>query len=732
MDSLEAQLLDQVDQIFCESGLFQQHYNSTYNANQHDYARQAAMGFCRYREVDQSAGINMLQASTGLGKTMAYLVPASLHSMLTGSRVIVSTYTKHLQHQILSKDAMVVADLVSKLTGKTPKIMRRVGRQNYLSRIGCVDFLAHLEEQDDQSSPALLFMRDLCVWLEKQPDNALLLDDFINGVDGDALMMPASIDRKLITINAQSPQEEIELYKTDISRTYQADVLITNHALTVLNAYRWASILDGDRKSDILICDEADRLQDAAETMMTSDVPLHVFSGMCSHFSEAFASPEVEKVARNLEALVKGIQDEGQDVAIMSPVVKIEVKNALKQLLPVAKKCVKAMTEESMNDKVDERSLMAEFVDAVADLQEVANAADDKTNTCLVSWSPIRAYPSLRIGKPKPARILGRLYSPRNWDGEDDQLSAPRSYLRSCLFTSATLGTPGKALPMAFDHLANAIGVIRHCREGYDYPVHHACVDLYRVYEPKQFGLMRFVVADPSIENPTLKVLDYEGDTIAQTSEAWLDYCATMIREAAKQQDRTLVLTLSFNDTYALAERLKDLDNLICHRRGQALSSYLAEYKKYSNAVLITPSGWEGVDLPGMVQNLVVTRIPYSKPDSYQSKIEEIFMRQNGYSPEKIERSLYGLSIEQTKRKLAQGFGRGIRKFDDTVTVWIADPRMPFAKAFTQSLDPVLMEADTQRQNKLLLPCVPQRFAQAYSEAKIFMKNGELYQPEVI
>lgn len=731
MQDLESTLIADVDLVFKEGGLFQLHHGSTYNQNQHDYARQAVKGFCRYREEDGSAGINLLQAATGLGKTMAYMVPACLYSMHTGSRAIVSTYTKHLQHQILMKDALVAIDLVERVTGKKPVIMRRVGRQNYLSRIGCADFLAQLESQDNQSSTALLFMRELSQWIAEQPSGALLLDDFINAADSDSLMMPASIDRKLITINAQSPQEEIEQYKADVARTFRADVLITNHALTVLNAYRWATILDGDRKSDILICDEADRLQDAAQSMMTSDIPLHTFSGLCSAFSEAFGDPEIGSSAKNLEVLVKSIQDQGQDVALMPPLVKVEMKKTLSSLLPAARKSAKRLSQDTLQATEDERLLMADFIDAVADLQEIAAAADDKSNTCLVSWSPVRAYPSLRIGKPKPARILGRLYSPRNWEGDTDDLSAPRSYLRSCLFTSATLGTPGKALPMAFDHVSNELGIIRHCREGSPYPIHHACVDLYRVYEPKHFGEMRFVLADPSVESPTIKVHDFDGDTNTQTSESWLNYCATMIREAAKSKQRVLVLALSFSDAYALAERIKDITGLICHRRGQPLSSYLAEYKKNASAILITPSGWEGIDLPGMVNHLVVTRIPYSPPDGYQSKIEEIFMRQSGYSADKIERSLYGLSIEQTKRKLSQGFGRGIRKFDDKVTVWIADPRMPFPKGFNQSLDPVLMQAQIQRQNKLLLPCVAQRFKEAYEHAQLFMVDGSLYQPEV-
>ena len=93
------------------------------------------------REVAQTLadGTHLLvQAGTGTGKSLGYLVPAMVHAVQAGARVVVSTATLALQRQILTKDAPLAADAVEQVTGARPEVALLKGWQNYLCRPGGV------------------------------------------------------------------------------------------------------------------------------------------------------------------------------------------------------------------------------------------------------------------------------------------------------------------------------------------------------------------------------------------------------------------------------------------------------------------------------------------------------------------------------------------------------------------------------------------------------------------
>ncbi len=204
---------------------------------------------------------------------------------------------------------------------------------------------------------------------------------------------------------------------------------------------------------------------------------------------------------------------------------------------------------------------------------------------------------------------------------------------------------------------------------------------------------MSFVLADPRVEAPTLREELNDEEAGFTSNPAWLGYCANMIRAAHATGQRCLVLTLSHKDTAELGARLADLPGLIVHKPQQSLHTCLEDYKNCAHALLISPAAWDGVDLPGMVNHLVITRIPFAPPDRAADEMLRAHMRQKKYSPEKIKATIHGMRMANACRKMAQGLGRGLRSKDDVVTVWIADSRFPRPDSMSDSLDPVLMEA---------------------------------------
>ncbi|MBV8656217.1 MAG: hypothetical protein JO142_00155, partial [Burkholderiales bacterium] len=189
---------------------------------------------------------------------------------------------------------------------------------------------------------------------------------------------------------------------------------------------------------------------------------------------------------------------------------------------------------------------------------------------------------------------------------------------------------------------------------------------------------------------------------------------------------RTIVLTTSFADTAQLAERLGTY-GVIAHQRDTKLSACIARYKTMKRAVLITPAGWEGIDLPGLVQHLVIARLPFAAPNSVESEIAELDLLRRGTSPEKVASVLAANQLERAKRKLAQGLGRAIRAYSDRATVWIADVRFPLPEEMATSLDPLILNAPAHTVYASMRECISRRFIPSYNDAPILLADGKFY-----
>jgi Rad3-related DNA helicase len=217
-----------------------------------------------------------------------------------------------------------------------------------------------------------------------------------------------------------------------------------------------------------------------------------------------------------------------------------------------------------------------------------------------------------------PARVARRLWE----DG---------AYLRSVIFTSAT----------GLDTLLREVNAEAHRLSG--------------EFSPERFGALQFVLAGDDAPPP---VADSE------VSPAWRDYVTRRLREVRSAGGRALVLVPSYADAEALGASLAGIDHLLIHKRGELLQSLLPAFAADSQGMLITPAGWEGLDLPGLIDHLVIARIPFSPPDWARAEL-------NGPG------AAIHYSIARAKAKLTQGIGRAIRRETDKATVCILDRRFP-------------------------------------------------------
>ena len=266
---------------------------------------------------------------------------------------------------------------------------------------------------------------------------------------------------------------------------------------------------------------------------------------------------------------------------------------------------------------------------------------------------------------------------------------------RKTLFVSATLAVGSGD----FEPFLRRVGAHRPAGM---HPLHAEVVD---------FGSMAFVLAERSVPSPFGE--DGERDP------AFDGYAARVVRTAMDEGGRVLVLTPSFADVDEMARRI---EGIRAHRRGEALAVHLANLESSPNGVLVTPAAWAGTDLPGLLDHVVFLRIPFPPPNAGREDLLRRLLEARGHDGASAKGILHGRSRRETIRRLAQGFGRGIRTPDDCVKVWIADPRFPLPDTLT--LDPRRLTGQGRAaRHRDLSRAIPRRFGDAYACAEIFSRR---------
>ncbi len=170
-------------------------------------------------------------------------------------------------------------------------------------------------------------------------------------------------------------------------------------------------------------------------------------------------------------------------------------------------------------------------------------------------------------------------------------------------------------------------------------------------FSPRQFGTMSFNLVSEATPHP-VKDRDINPEWREEAS-AWL-----MREGLMREGSRPLVLAKSYADTRYFADKL----GLVGHEQGQPLSQYVERFRHGEIRGLVTPAGWVGVDLPGLITDVIILRLPYAAIDDFKTEL--------------LGRTDFPAIKAEMQRKLRQGLGRGIRKEDDKVMIWIADPRV--------------------------------------------------------
>ena len=221
---------------------------------QRAYARAAAHAF-RPRSMATAPNVALLEAGTGIGKTLGYLAPAAHWAATANGTVWLSTYTKALQRQLDHESARAFPDP----TTKSAKVVVRKGRENYLCLLNLEDAV-----QGGFAGRAAIFAQLAARWAEYSRDGDLIggdLPGWLATLFGRAALAGLS-DRRGECVYAGCPHYRTCFIERAQRASAAADLVIANHALVMINAVRGRA--EGAAMTRIVF-DEGHHLFDAAD-----------------------------------------------------------------------------------------------------------------------------------------------------------------------------------------------------------------------------------------------------------------------------------------------------------------------------------------------------------------------------------------------------------------------------------------------------------------------------------
>ena len=608
-----------------------------------------------------------VQAGTGTGKSLAYLVPAIARAVDTDEPVVVSTATIALQRQLVDRDLPRLADSLADTLPRAPQFALLKGRGNYL----CLNKIHNgsVTEPDDRPQEEL-FEPIAATALGRDVQRLIAWSSTTDTGDRDELT-PGVPERSWSQVSV-SARECIGVarcpFGTDCfaekarDKAGHADVVVTNHALLAIDAMTDAAVLP---EHQLLVVDEAHELVDRVTGVATAELSATSL-GIAHRRVSRLIDPEL---AQRLEAATATLSSAIHDATPgRIDVLDDEMTTYLTALRDAASKARSAIDTAPSDPKA--ASARAEAVTALSDISDTATrilssfvpAISDRTDVVWLDHEDnrgsIRAV--VRVAPLSVAGLLrGRLFEHT-----------------TAVLTSATLTIGG-----TFEAMASAWGLA-----GED-DVKWRGLDVGSPFEHAKSGIL-YVAAH-------LPPPGRDGTGSAEQ----LDEIAALITAAG---GRTLGLFSSMRAAKAAAEIMRErLDTPVLCQGEDPTSALVQRFADDAETSLFgTLSLWQGVDVPGPSLSLVlIDRIPFPRPDDPLLTARQRAVAARGGN------GFMTVAASHAALLLAQGAGRLLRRVDDRGVVAVLDSRMATARYggyLRASLPPFWATTDSNRVREAL------------------------------
>ncbi len=649
-------LSDEIMQVFSASGLLSKSPDFAYRAQQQEMAVAVA-------EALENTEVLAVEAGTGVGKSLAYLIPAVKFAIENDRKAVISTHTINLQEQLVGKDLPIVKKL---LNLEFDAVLLK-GRGNYL----CPARLNRAMERprDLFTSSETEELRAIYDWAEETLDGTLSDMDF----------QPSSHVWSQVCSEAHACTRKTCgkgtacFYQNARKRAEKAEVVVVNHTLFfTLYAAELETIAEGEKgtggylfTNDFAVLDEAHTLEDVAAKQLGIRLS---HAGMKFDIHRLY-NPKTKrgvlKSMRNGEGMqcaeellsagdaffekVNGAVKFGDN----SREFRVRKAELVENTLALPLRNFWTAVEDAAEALENDSAVKSELLDAARRMREMHGGLKmflDQGDEQSVYWveKTGRDGDNLVL-QSAPINVADRLRN--TMFGKD----------KTCILTSATLGAGDEDLGYFRRRVGAEKGRYLKIGSPFDYQ------------KQMQIYVMQ-AMPEPGSEKYESALVHWIGRVLKYT------------------EGKAFVLFTSYRVMKNVAKEMEDYFDEMGWRllvQGEGLSRHqmVDVFRSDLHSVLFgTDSFWAGVDVPGeSLSNVIVTRLPFSVPDHplIASKIEEI--EANGGN------AFMEYSVPEAIIKLRQGVGRLIRSENDHGLVVILDNRVvtkSYGKMFLESLPP--------------------------------------------
>ncbi|MGD9515742.1 ATP-dependent DNA helicase [Mycolicibacterium sp.] len=594
-----------------------------------------------------------VQAGTGTGKSLAYLVPAIAHALDESRPVVVSTATIALQRQLVDRDLPRLADSLADVLPRRPTFALLKGRGNYL----CLNKIHNgsAGSEPDDVPQEELFSPVASSALGRDVQRLTEWSETTATGDRDELK-PGVADRSWSQVSV-SARECIGVsrcpFGTDCfserarGRAGDADIVVTNHALLAIDAIGDANVLP---EHDLLVVDEAHELVDRVTGVATAELSATSL-GVAHRRAARIVAPELAERLEAATATFSAAIFEARPGRI--DVLDEELASYLAALRDAAHAARTAVDTAPNDPKTT--SARAEAATALSEVGDTASrildsfvpAIPDRTDVVWLDHIEDARSGSRALLRVAPLSVAGLL----------------RSRLfghTTAVLTSATLTIGGN-----FDSMASAWGLTGAADREQDRTGEGAGwrgLDVGSPFDHAKSGIL-YVAAH-------LPPPGRDGTGSAEQ----LDEIAGLIEAA---DGRTLGLFSSMRAAKAAAEVMRErlATPVLC--QGEDTTSALVQRfaDDAQTSLFGTLSLWQGVDVPGPSLSLVlIDRIPFPRPDDPLLTARQRAVAARGGN------GFMAVAASHAALLLAQGAGRLLRRVDDRGVVAVLDSRMATAR----------------------------------------------------
>jgi ATP-dependent DNA helicase DinG len=614
-------------------------------------------------EVMRSRRHLLVQAGTGTGKSLGYLVPALLHD----DRVVVATATLALQHQLVERDIPALLEAASEQLGERPSYAVLKGRSNYacLHRVreGVPDDQGTLVDLPEGSLGAeVLALRE---WVEEEARDSGSGERDHAPRHTDRVWRQVSVSHRECLGASRCPYGAECFAERAKERAARSELIVTNHSLLAIDAVEGVPMIP---EYDVVVIDEAHELVSRVTQAATDELSV----------------PEIDRTSRRAQRHVEGT--EADDLGDAGDA----LREAIDDLEPGRVDQVPQQLADALALVRDAaRALVSAFPKEVA----TSPGEGDAAATQAKGWAQelFKTAERMAAGSEKDVLWVAQRSSggDRNRGGNRYLCVAPlevagpmREKLlaeKTAIFTSATLKLGGD-----FDAVASSFGLRPADRvtpsAGNDDDSDGAWEGL-DVGSPFDYGQQAILYVARHLPAPGRDGL----------TQAHLDEITELVDAA---DGRTLGLFSSRRAAEAAAEHVREaLPHLTTLAQGDAQLPELARQfvgDPHTN-LFGTLSLWQGLDVPGETcQLVIIDRIPFPRPD-------DPLMSARQRAADKAGRNGF-MTVAATHAALllAQGSGRLIRTTTDRGVVACLDPRLLTARygTFLRASLPPMWQTD--------------------------------------